>query len=321
MKYGQWQSQFISEAKARGSGKTDDALLHYKKIYADLRDGGLGEEDAVEKLGNPADAADKFFKRAEKKDDSAADGPGGQGRAQFLSSGAIDELYINGAFCSAEITFFDGDNIFIDYPAAAPFEYKISELGGKLCIECKKLKLKNLGGMKKLADDLKVYLPEKNITDIKADLFASNLNIGSGQFANFYITMNCGSAKTGDIICADAVILSDAGKVELESIVCHRLRADVSAGKINCKSVCGSTADISINAADAKFGLIDCKRTEIDLSMGNAAANFCGEKDDYDADIKKVLSSVNLGGRALGCGRAITAHVNFGKLSVNFENN
>lgn len=316
MKYGQWQEQFKRECSAHG-GVTPSAALRYEKIYASLRDDGLSEEQAVDKLGPPDEAA-----RLCGQADAAVDGENAEqaGRAIFSPAERTDELLIDCKLCEARIQFCDGGDIVVDYPAAAPTDYKVGELGGKVSVSNRGLNIRNFGRGRKLKSFLNVYIPRESAIDVKIKMFASGLKIDDGKFADLRIEMDGGEVRTGKLVCADADIRSDAGRVETDSLICHRLRADINAGRLTCAGVCGSTAEIFLNAATAKLGKIDCKRTEIQLSLGRAEAIFCGDRGDYDARVKRTLALTGLSERLLGRERSISARISLGRFDAAFAN-
>lgn len=323
MKFGKWRDEFEKNLGDLDKDERERVLAYYGEMYADMRDGGMTEEQAVQSFGEPQEAAKKILDgegiptRGEEDGQEQTDPP--EERAQFYSRGSVDAIEVNGALGNTIIKFYDGENITVDYPTTTLIDYRVKQRGGKIIITHKNLKWRPAAFRKSLIPDMTVLIPRAITPDCTINLAAGTLALGDGSFGNLNIYVEGGAFKAGNIECSDAQVTTDAGKVEAQSVICHRLTARINAGKMTVDSACGSQSEIDVNAGAAEFKNIDCKRTRVNVSMGAAKITLAGAKEDYDADIKNALGSCNLECRNLGCDRAVTGNVSLGSLKVHFS--
>ena len=326
MKYIEWRDELEYYLGALEKTERDRILAYYSEMYADRRDGGLTEEEAVEQFGAPYDAARKILDGegvpcggGDKETHGAqGGGDGGITEETFCSDAPVDAIDIDGTLGNINVKFYDGDRVEVKYPADAMLRYSVVQQGGSIKITHKKVKFKNFSFKKKLIPDMTIYLPRELVCDLMIQLSAGGIWLEGGNYGNITAAIDAGTMTTGDITCSDMRISNDAGKTELGSILCHRLCADADAGKLTARGICGSTADITINAGMADIKHVDCKRANITVSAGKAAIELCGAKEDYDANVITTLSSCNLQNRAAGSERSIAVEARLGTCSVTF---
>lgn len=323
MKYIEWRDEFERFLGSLDKTERERILAYYSEIYADKRDSGMTEQQVVAEFGAPYDAAKKIMeeegaKKGGKRVQSGQNACDTGERAQFISSGAVDALEINGALGKIYVRFYNGKNIKVDYPTTALLEYKVSQHGGKITIRHKDIKFKNVNFKKGIIPDMTIDVPKGLTPDCTITLTGGSLNLAGGDYGNIKANVDGGALKAGNIYCSDAELLTNAGKIDIDNAVFHRMRAEINAGKLNAGSLSGSTMDFNINAGAAQADKVDCKRTEIYVSAGKADITLCGSREDYDAQVKAMLGSCNLEERALNCDRSVKAEVNFGSLNINF---
>lgn len=319
MKYIEWQDEFKSYLSSLDNKERERILSYYAEMYADKRDSGLTEEEAIAEFGAPYDAAKKILdgegeniKKNQEKNGEAEE------RGQFLSEGPVDALEINGALGNSFVMFYDGDCVKVDFPTTSLLGYKVSQQGGKVIITHKSLP--RFGNLKnKIIPDMKIFIPEDLTPDCKIDLTAGKLKLNSGDYGKIEAHVEAGALEVGKINCSDASFLTDAGKINIEGAICHRLTAEINAGRLDAKDICGSTAEFRVNAGGANVEGVDCKRVEINVSAGKGDFTLCGAKEDYDIAVTKTLGSCNLEERSLNCERSVKAEVSLGSCSIKFE--
>lgn len=321
MKYIEWRDEFEGYLSGLDEAERRRVLSYYAEMYADKRDSGLSENEAVAQFGAPYDAAQKILAgEGAKKCDNAKtdDTQEKEERAHFSSEGAVDALEINGALGNIILNFYDGEGVNVDYPATSLIDYKVGQQGGKVVITHKKIKFKGVNLKNKIIPDMIIQVPRHLTPDLEINLAAGAIKLDGGDYGNIKAYVEGGALTTGQFNCSDAQFITDAGKIEIGGAVCHRMHAEINAGKLHAGSIYGSTADIRVNAGKLNVDETDCKRTEICVSAGKAEITLCGAKEDYDAEVKKVLSSCNLDSRSVNCERSVKAEVSLGSLTVNF---
>ena len=321
MKYIEWRDEFEHFLGALERDERERILAYYGEMYADKRDSGLTEEQAVAEFGAPYDATKKILDEEGAKKGGADEGTQAAGddeRAQFTSSGAVDALEINGALGNIYVRFYDGKDVCVDYPTTAILDYKVTQQGGKVAIRHRDVKFKNVNLKNGIIPDMTIDVPKDLTPDCTISLTGGTLKLDGGDYGNIDACVEGGSLKTGRIYCSDAKIVTDAGAIDIDGAVFHRMHAEINAGKMTAGSLCGSTADIKVNAGAAQADSVDCRRAEICVSAGKADITLCGAKEDYDAQVKRTLGSCNLDGRSLNCERSVKAEVYFGSLNINF---
>ena len=321
MKYIEWRDEFEHFLSALESDERERILAYYSEMYADKRDSGLTEEQAVAEFGAPYDAAKKILCEESAKQERGGRenvSDDGSERAQFVSSGAVDALEINGALGNIFVRFYDESNIRVDYPSASLLDYKVNQHGGKVTIRHRAIKFRNINMKSGIIPDMTIDIPRNLTLDCEISLLGGSLKLDDGDYANIKASIEGGALKAGNISCGDAHLLTDAGKIEIDEAVFHRMYAEMNAGKLSAGSLCGSVIDFKINAGKADAGMIDCKRTQIYVGAGKANITLCGAREDYDIDVKRALGSCNLEDRSLNCERSVKAEVYLGALDVNF---
>ncbi len=315
MKYSQWRRQFESLIKDLDADERERALSYYAEMYADGRDAGLSEEEAVAKFGDPREAAEKILAESRTAQNESADG-GERGR--FVSEGAIDAIEINGALGAITAEFYDGEHVSVDYPLCAILDYKVSQFGGKIVIRHKNINFKRAKLKGSLIPEMKIMIPRELTPDCTINLAAGSLKLGGGEYGKICAYVEGGLLETGSITCSDAEFTTDAGKVNIGGAVCHRIAAQVNAGELKARDICGSAAQIRVNAGKLKAEGVDCKRVDINVSMGKAEIVLCGAREDYDAEVIKTIGTCNISPRALNCDRSVRAEVAVGSCNIYF---
>ena len=316
MKYIEWRDELESYLTDLSEDERKKVLSYYAEMYADRRDAGLTEEEAVSEFGPPYDAAKKVKEDAEGDERAQAEH---RSTGTFEASGPVDSLEIAGALGKVFVHFYDGDKVTAQYPEDGLLDYKVKEAGGKVIITHKNVKFRDLRAVKKVMADLNVFIPKESVPDCRIELSAGNLTLGGGTYGNLQITVEGGALTAGRLTCSDAKIINDAGAVKIESVICHRLSVEANAGSLSVGEICGSTAELKINAGKADIRGVDCKRVEAAVSMGKLDLRLCGAREDYDADVKRILSGCNIEPSADGRERSIKAEVSLGRMSVSFE--
>lgn len=325
MTYIEWRDELEHFLHSLPQDERERALAYYGEMYADMRESGEDEEKIIESFGAPFDAAKKILDESraagaekekpaeDKKEESGGD------RAKFVSEGPVDSLEINGALGKIQISFYDGDSVLIDYPATSLLEYKVGEQGGKITVTHKSVKFKNINMKGKFIPDMEIKVPAEIVPDLTVNLAGGHLKLDDGEYGNMKVYVEGGAVIAGEINCSDAHLQTDAGKIEISGLCCHRLNAEINAGKLNLGEVWGSEARFAVNAGYAKVDGADCKRTQVYVSAGRADIALAGAKEDYDAQVKKTLGSCNIENRSLSCDRSVQAEVMLGTANISFK--
>ena len=321
MKYIEWRDELEHFLGELDESERENIILYYGEMYADKRDSGLSEEDAVAQFGAPYDAAKKILDGEEyPKEGAKRPAPEeSDQRALFTSCGAADAIEINGALSRIHVKFSRDRQVRIDYPVNSLLDYRISQQGGKITIKHRNIKFKNVDLKAGLIAEMTIELPADMTPHCDIRLTGGSIKLAGGDYGNIKAYIEGGALSTGKIFCGDAHFATDAGKIDISGAVCHRLYAEVNAGVLYAGSICGSCADIKINAGKGGADMIDCKRTNIFVSAGAANIKLAGRSDDYDIKVKKTLSSCSLEERSAGSERSLAAEVYCGALNAAFE--
>lgn len=327
MKYTEWRDELehflidVSEDERRR------VIDYYSEMYADKRDAGLSEDEAVAQFGAPYDAAKKILaeenednpresegknKDKKEKDDAEADKT-----LTFVSEGGIDCIKLECAIGRAYMRFYDGDKVKVEYPATSLLAYTVEQKGGKIHIKYK-ANIKTFTLKNKKVPDIVIDMPRGLTADCEINVSAGKLCLESGEYGNITGEISASAVDMRDITCSDMRLTLDAGALSAGEIICHRFEAEVNAGKLDIEQINGSDAKLNVNAGKATVNCIDSRRTSIDVSAGAADITLCGKKEDYDIDISKTLGSCNIKSSSSDSGKSLSARVNFGSLSVNF---
>lgn len=317
MKYIDWIDEFEKNLLSLSEEERAKAKCYYGEMYADMRDGGLSEEQAVAEFGAPYDAAKKIL------DEGVFGAQSGGGKiATFESNGPCDELDFNCSLCSINVEFYDGDSVKIDYPSLSPTVCEVTQSGGKITVRNnKKVKWKSfkaLFGDEKMEYGISVKLPKDLTPDCRINLSAGKMTLGEGSYGKIEAQTDGGAFTARGITCGDIICATDAGALELKDITCHRLRAEVNAGRLTAEDLCGSVADIALNAGSADVKRADARRVNVKVSAGSAKLELCGGQSNYDVEVTKTLAKCDLKATDGGRERLLKADVSLGALTVNF---
>lgn len=326
MKYIDWRDELERFLCGVSEDERKRVLDYYSEIYADKRDAGLSEDEAVAQFGAPYDAARKILDEEpteDKQKESSADRKENDAKEEsqvltFISEGSVDCIKLKCAVGRAYMRFWDGDKVKVEYPATSLLAYSVEQKGGSISIKCK-ANIKTFSLKSKKVPDIIIEMPRGLTADCEFEVSAGTLCLESGEYGNITGEINAGCADMREITCSDMRLNLDAGALTAGSIICHRFESEVNAGKAEIAQVCASDAKLSVNAGKATVNSFDCRRTSVDVSAGAASITMSGKKEDYDIDITKTLGSCNIKSSQSPVDRSLTARVSFGSLSVSFS--
>ena len=307
MRYADWRNQLQALLSGQSQNERERALAYYDEMYSDMRDGGMSEEAATERLGSPEQAAAGITE------------DGGQCPAAFVSEGPVDAIELDCAMTKAELVFYDGENVRAERMDDTYLIFKAEQLGGKVTITHKSPKIRRFSFKNRPVGEMKIFIPRHLTPDCRITLAGGKVTLGGGEYGKIVVYVQGGALEAGEITCGDAELTVDAGKLEMAETVCHRLSAEVNAGKLGLGCACGSEARLSVNAGAAKVDLADFKRTEIAVTTGTARVTLAGSRDDYDHDVTKTLGSCVTESSHAGRDRLLKATVTLGSLNIDYE--
>ena len=177
MKYIEWRDELEHFLGGLDESERENIILYYGEMYADKRDSGLSEEDAVAQFGAPYDAAKKILDgEGYPKEGAKRPAPEeSDQRALFTSCGAADAIEINGALSRIHVKFSRDRQVRIDYPVNSLLDYRISQHGGKITIKHRNIKFKNVDLKAGLIAEMTIELPADMTAEARQAMDSLNL--------------------------------------------------------------------------------------------------------------------------------------------------
>lgn len=219
----------------------------------------------------------------------------------YSSQSEISELKIQMGAGSVKCEFYDGEEIYVEYPSSNGCKTSFTEEGGTLTFSVKSKWYMHLGfGVLNLPTTT-VKLPEslKGKLDLAVRLDAGSAEIASGEFANVTVDIDAGQLIAGDIT-ADCI------------------RCDADAGQIKIAGACCNTLKITVDAGHATVDKIDALTTEVTVDAGHARLGFVSDRTEYTVSVHVDAGSCNVGNSTGASSRKITVDVDAGSAQLYF---
>lgn len=219
---------------------------------------------------------------------------------QFTATENDSSLDLNMSAGEMNVTFFDGENVEIDYPTSALRSYTVNESAGVISVRPTKQFHVSFFGWDKIPA-VTVRIPRGKVMNLSLEMSAGMATVESGVFQNVSLTTSAGTLQAGEIKCGKLSVDMSAGKFTADGAEAGDVELDVSAG----------TATIS--------GLISDKIT-VDLSAGSAHLYVTGRRQDYTVFVDKSAGSCNLSSQQGGvAGKVINIDLSAGSVTVDFS--
>lgn len=198
----------------------------------------------------------------------------------FTCTGQNENLNLSVAAGKADVIFYDGENVQIDYPDSVRFGYTVNEEGGSVTVSPKKRFGINWGGWWNVPS-LTVKIPRGKVMNIDLHVSAGTANIAGGEYDVFKLDLSAGSVNIGGISCSSFTADISAGSFSANGVACDKFYLDVSAGSANL-TVNGVKSDYAIIVdksagscnVSGQQGAVAGKVIDIDVSAGSVNVGF-----------------------------------------------
>lgn len=219
----------------------------------------------------------------------------------FTSQQDVSRLKIDVAAGNAKVSFYDGENVQIEYQTHSKYGFVASESNGTVKLEQPhNTWWINWGWGMRRAPTATVKIPYAFILDLDIEISAGAVDVESGTFGKLTADVSAGKLDFKNIVCAEAICNISAGNLSVDGMACTSLDCDVSAG-------------------NASFTGVTCSDIDIDVSAGSLYMMVVGKKDDYSISVSKSAGSCNQSTQHVpNAVKRITIDVSAGSVTVNF---
>lgn len=216
----------------------------------------------------------------------------------FTSAEEVSSVYVRQDEGSVKLSYYDGDEIVVEYPENKLFKATVECRDGKLTVEsCRKWYVIGSFRLPETVIKLPSALAEK--PDVNLKLNAGSANLGSGAYGNVTANINAGQFTAGEITCATLKCNINAGQIKITGVRCTVLNLDVDAGK---------TEIISADAVN----------TAVDVDAGSVHIGFAGAHSEYTINVKVDAGSCNVSNSTGTTEKTITVDVDAGEAKLDF---
>lgn len=216
----------------------------------------------------------------------------------FTSAEEVSSVYVRQDAGNVKMSYYDGDEIVVEYPENKLFKATVESKDGKLTVECSK-KWYVIGSFKLPETVIKLPSRLEGKPDVNLKLNAGSANIGDGAYGNVTANINAGQFTAGEITCATLKCNINAGQIKITGVRCTVLNLDVDAGKTE------------ITYADAV-------NTAVDVDAGSVHIGFAGAQSEYTINVKVDAGSCNVSNATGTTEKTITVDVDAGEAKLDF---
>lgn len=196
--------------------------------------------------------------------------------------------------------YYDGDAIYVEYPAAENLTTKVYEKDGTFHFENDfrwNFFMFGFGTLK--IPDTVIKLPKGIEYDIDLGIAAGTVNLADGKFGKVELDMSAGTIKCEDMDCSSLKLHISAGTVSL--------------GAVDCGSL-----DMHMSAGTAKIESLNCGNTKLKVSAGTAKLGYTGSREEYRISTSVSAGSCNVSSQSGTTDKAIDINLSAGTVKVEF---
>ena len=193
----------------------------------------------------------------------------------YTAQNEVSRIKLDVAAGTAKVGFYEGDSVQIDYQTNQRYGFTVRESDGTLTIEQSHgVWWLNWGIMRKVPTAI-IKIPRHCIPDLDIEIGAGSVDVDSGTYGKIKADVSAGKLNFGRIVCADADCRVSAGDLSFDFVDCSYVSCNVSAG-------------------NATFRTVKSDNINIDVSAGNTTMYVLGSISDYTIHVNKSAGSCNL---------------------------